>query len=163
MARSASALPTRQRRRALIALIVAPVATALLLTLIMVSIMNLSLQSLQLGVAARVAGILVLIGLIDMLVLVWPFHAAAFRLRWRAVTTYVFAGAIAGVVATAIVSTANLLVMSRSGATNNGLILTTVLGYAVMLGIPTAFMTWLFWLIRRPDRDRDGDPLSVFE
>src|SRR5262245_15650150 len=93
------ALPPRRRRRAALAMVAAPIAAAflieLLLFLIVAAVSNGSgaapfstIVSTWIVFASILLGCTLLFG--------WPFHAVAFRRRWRSAPTYIIAGAVAG-------------------------------------------------------------------
>ena len=155
------ALPSRQRRRAAIAFVLAPIAAAVALTFLawlitLAAHLSAPLPSLMRGWAIT-AGIL----LSAMLTLGWGYHAMAFRQRWRSAPSYILACGGFGVAAAIVVT--YFFLRSRSVIANPTDAIGAFIAASLLIAPPGALMGWVFWLIRRPDRDQESDPLQVFD
>ncbi|MES1158751.1 MAG: hypothetical protein ABUL42_02545 [Terricaulis silvestris] len=154
--------PARRRRgRAAIAFVVAPVFTALAFSVVMTLIYaaNAPLaSSLENALQMWTYGTLILGGV--SLTFGWMFHAAAFRLRWRAWATYMLAGAAVGA---GIIGAFVGLMALTYGSESMASALVGVAAAAAICGVIGAVTSTAFWFIRRPDRDVDTDTAIVFE
>ncbi len=160
MARKGAALPPRRRARAAIAIVLAPLCAAFAVSLVLFSIEATPGAQMSAQIMFMIFAIFSVYGLLAMLLVGWPFHAVAFRRRWRSAPTYVFAGGGAGFVSACL---AFLLYLRQTPGVTTLSLLGAAFGIALLIVLPGLLAGWLFWLIRRPDRDRDGDPASVFE
>jgi hypothetical protein len=156
-------LPRRKKWRALAALLAAPLPVSVFYALVFWSITGAAssrypplneLFLVWLGVLMLMAG--------ASLVLIWVFHAIAFRRRWRKLGTYLVAGGSLGLVAATLIA-AIYVEEHRADITSLPYLVGTLIGAAVFLALPTATLFTAFWFIRRPDKDYDGDPLHVFD
>jgi hypothetical protein len=100
-----------------------------------------------------------------MLTFGWLYHAIAFRRHWITAPTYIGAGAVLGLVVTIALAIFYFQQNPSGGAPEEsaGLIVGIVIAMSIFALFPCMLMAWLFWLIRRPDRDPAPAPHFIFD
>lgn len=141
--------------RLIAASFVAPMASAIIISLAMTTGMSCSGAPGEsciydpIGAGLMFGGYLgLLLGVPAMVFIGLPMHAGLTRYRQTSPIAYLFAGALAGVL------TGGLAALVLPQSNNSGLVLLTVAAGA------GALASAIFWLIRRPDRAAANPPTS---
>jgi hypothetical protein len=156
----------RRRWRTAIGLVAAPTGTAFLAAALLYAIMSAGNQAWgEISQASMMWLGLALIGLGLMLALGWPFHAIAFRRRWITAPSYIGAGAVLGFLVMAAMSYFYFQQNPTSvgAAELIGMVIGVMIAMAMFALLPCMLMAWIFWLIRRPDRDPAPAPHFIFD
>ena len=85
------------------------------------------------------------------------WHFLAIRKNWRRAIGYVLAGAVLGA------GGGIAVLFAATSPTPPGSLLTLLIGYAIMGIVLMTVSMWLFWVMRRPDRDIAPEVAGVFD
>ncbi|MEJ0060601.1 MAG: hypothetical protein WDM79_13945 [Terricaulis sp.] len=156
----------RRRWRTAIGLALAPIAAGMFATSALYLIVSAASQAWQpLTQLGMMCVGLSAIALALMIVFGWPFHAIAYRKRWTTAPTYIGAGAALGFVAMGVLMA--LYFQQNPGAVGEtevaGFVIGIVIALSLFAMLPCTLMAWLFWLIRRPDRDPPPAAHFIFD